>query len=312
MKVLFISSGNKLNTISPIIKNQGNSLIKKCIEIEYFIIIGKGFFGYFKNIFKLRNHLKKNQYDLIHAHYSLSGICASFAVSFKTPLIVSLMGSDIQLSGILNLIVRYLAKKKWQRIIVKSKSMQDKIKIENSIIIPNGVDQKIFKPMDKIKAKKKLGWDLNKKHILFLADPQRKEKNYPLAEKSISQINNNNHILKPVFNIPFKKVNLYFNASDIILLTSLWEGSPNVIKEAMACNCPIVSTDVGDVKWVIEDTKGCYITSFNPEDVANKIKTGLKFNKRTEGRNRIIELGLNSESVAKKIKGIYEDLIKKK
>ena len=94
MKILFVSSGNSQNGISPIIKNQGESIVKAGIELEYFLIKGKGIKGYFKSIFTLRKHLKNNTYDIVHVHYSLSAIVASLAGA--KPLIVSLMGSDVK------------------------------------------------------------------------------------------------------------------------------------------------------------------------------------------------------------------------
>ena len=99
------------------------------------------------------------------------------------------------------------------------------------------------------------------------------------------------------------------NASDVILLTSLWEGSPNVIKEAMACNRPIVSTDVGDVKSIIQDTKGCYISTNNSKDIAKKITLALRF-KNTNGRINIDHL--KKENIAKKLVNIYSDLLLEK
>ena len=78
-----------------------------------------------------------------------------------------------------------------------------------------------------------------------------------------------------------------------MILTSFSEGSPQIIKESMACNCPIVSTDVGDVRDVIGETEGCYICSYDPKDVADKIKLALTYSEekgRTNGRKRIIEL----------------------
>ena len=95
-----------------------------------------------------------------------------------------------------------------------------------------------------------------------------------------------------------------------MVLTSFHEGSPNVIKEAMACNCPIVATNVGDVEFIIGDTKGCYISDFDANDVAEKIKLALEFGKKTEGRNRIIEFGLDSRSVARKIIRVYKQVLK--
>jgi len=104
----------------------------------------------------------------------------------------------------------------------------------------------------------------------------------------------------------------YYSASDVILLTSLWEGSPNVIKEAMACNCPIVTTDVGDVRWIIGDTEGCYIASLDPNDYSLKMKKALDFAQKsgkTNGRNRIIYLGLDADTIALRIIGVYEKVL---
>jgi glycosyltransferase involved in cell wall biosynthesis len=102
------------------------------------------------------------------------------------------------------------------------------------------------------------------------------------------------------------------NAADVVILTSLWEGSPNVIKEAMACNRPIVSTDVGDVRWIFGDTPGCYVTSNDAVDVAEKIQSALDFSKDqhvTKGRDRLLKLGLNADHVAVKILKFYQKSI---
>ena len=102
------------------------------------------------------------------------------------------------------------------------------------------------------------------------------------------------------------------NASDCVLLTSFSEGSPQFIKEAMACNCPIVTTNIGDVNWVLGNTDGCYLTSFKPEDVAEKIILAIEFREthgHTRGRERIIELGLDSETIAGKIISVYNEVL---
>jgi len=106
---------------------------------------------------------------------------------------------------------------------------------------------------------------------------------------------------------PQEEVNLFYNAADVLLLTSFHEGSPNVIKEAMACNCPIVSTDVGDVRDIIENTEGCYITTFQPEDIADKIKRALEYGQRTKGRENIKHLDINT--VAQRIIKVYKTVL---
>lgn len=112
-----------------------------------------------------------------------------------------------------------------------------------------------------------------------------------------------------------QQVNLIMNSVDCILLTSFSEGSPQFIKEAMSCNKPIVATNVGDIEWLLSSIPGHFITSFDLEDVAQKIQLALEFSEkygRTNGRDRIIELGLDSETVAKKIVCVYDSVLKKR
>ena len=310
MKVLFVSSGNSINGISPIIKNQGESLIRQGVDLTYFIIKGKGIKGYLKNIKPLRELNKGNNFDLIHAHYSMSAFVASLAGA--KPLVVSLMGSDVKSERYFKSIIKMFNKLFWSKIIVKSEDMKQSLGINSVEIIPNGVDFDKFKLKNQQECKNQLGWDLSKKQILFVANPSRYEKNFNLANAAFDILSDTNIELKVLKDVPNELMPVYHNAADIVLLTSLWEGSPNVIKEAMACNVPIVSTDVGDVKAVIGNTEGCYITSFDPKDVAKKIKMALEFAKikgRTKGRERLNELGLDSESVAKRIIGVYEKVL---
>ena len=309
MKILFVSSGNNKFGISPIVYNQGESIKKYGLYIDYFTIVGKGVFGYLKNVFLIKKKIKK-KYDLIHAHYSLSAFAATLAFP-NIPLVVSLMGTDSQMNLFWRLLIKVCYLAFWDHTIVKSKSMKESLHLNKASVIPNGVDLNKFKLRDKLEIRKKLGLNGNKKYILFLSNPDRLEKNFSLAKNAVDILPDPSIILLPIFDKKHNEAIDYLNASDILLMTSLWEGSPNAVKEAMACNIPIVSTNVGDVREVIGNTEGCYITSFKAEDVADKIKKALQFGKRTNGRQRIIELGLDSETIAKKIIKVYEEVLKK-
>jgi glycosyltransferase involved in cell wall biosynthesis len=101
---------------------------------------------------------------------------------------------------------------------------------------------------------------------------------------------------------------LLLNACDLALITSYNEGSNQFLKEAMACNRPIISTNVGDAERIFGNIEGCYLTSLNVEDVITNILKALEFGQRygkTDGRQRIIELGLDSESIAKRVVAVY-------
>lgn len=307
MKVLFVSSGNLLSGISPIVKNQGESLKKNNIEIDYFTINGKGIWGYLKNVFFLKKYLKQKKFNLVHAHYSYSGIVAALSKSY--PLVVSLMGSDVHNGFWGRCLIKIFNKFYWQELIVKTDEMKNKLKIKNAKVIPNGVNLKRFVKIENIDAKKQIGFNVKKKHIIFVANPRRREKNYKLAVKAYELLGHSNVELNVVDKIKFEDILYYYYASDVLLLTSLWEGSPNVVKEAMACNLPIVSTDVGDVKEIIGETEGCYVTTYDPEDVTAKLKSALEFGKRTNGKENINHL--DSKIIAKKLIGLYEKILDK-
>ena len=120
-------------------------------------------------------------------------------------------------------------------------------------------------------------------------------------------LNIDNIELKYLNNVPFDRMVYYYNSSDVVLLTSLWEGSPNVIKEAMACNIPIVSLNIGDVNEIIKHTEGCYLAKKDPNDISIKIENALKFGKRTSGRSDIKHL--SSEIISIKITDLYKSII---
>jgi teichuronic acid biosynthesis glycosyltransferase TuaC len=312
LKVLFVCSGNTAFGISPITREQGNSLAKCGINISYFALNGKGMMNYLKNAIALKKHLKVNKYDIIHAHYSLTAFVAS--ISGARPMIVSLMGSDSKTSKIIKFAIKFLNRYYWKHCIVKSEDMRTGLQMPNVSVLPNGVNTEIFYPRDKATCCNALGWDLNKTHILFAAKPTRPEKNFSLALQAFHRLDAENSELHKLIDVSPDQMPIWINASDVVLLTSLWEGSPNVIKEAMACNRPIVSTDVGDVNWLFGQVPGFYLCNYSPQDVAEKTILALNYSKKynkTNGLDRIIELKLDSKNVAQKIQNIYLTVLNK-
>jgi len=305
VKVLFISSGKSGDT-NIIIKNQAVSLRDLGVEISFYLIKGKGIVGYLKHIFLLRNFIRTESFDLYHAHYSFSGITAALAGC--RPLVVSLMGSDAYTSGFFRQAIRFFARKRWDLTIVKTEEMRSVLNLKNSLILPNGVDTVAFQRIDKSLARKTLGLPQLKKIILFVADPSRPEKNYSLAVASVEKLKDSECELLPVYSVQHSDIPIYMSAADLLLLTSRWEGSVNVVKEAMSSELPVVSTDVGDVKMNISGLPGNYIAGNDPEDIADKIRIALAYKAKTGSRQRLTELELDSRSVAQKLVKIYNDL----
>ncbi len=308
MKVLFVSSGNLKSGPSPLIYNQGESLRKQGVEVDYFLVKKRGTFGYLRTIGTLKKHLRNNKYDLIHAHYSFSGMMSS--LSFPgIPVIVSLMGSDVNKSFWFQFSARIFAKFVWNKTIVKSYKLKKKLKVNKAEVIPNGVDLQHFIPWDQNLCREELGWEQNSKHLLFAADPERRDKNVLLTEKALDRLDQVGYDLHFLKNVSHDQVPILMNACDVVMLSSPAEGSPNVIKEAMACNCPIVSTDVGDVREVFGGIEGCYVAGSDPQSFADNIQKALNFDKKTIGRERIYYL--DSEIIARKIINLYKEIIAK-
>jgi glycosyltransferase involved in cell wall biosynthesis len=303
-KVLFVSGGNRQRGINWAIKNQADSLVEEGINIDFFQIIGKGIWGYCINIFKLKRYILKNKFDIVHGHYSFSAIIASLAS--KRPVVASLMGSDLYLFPFFKHIVKLFAKHIWKVTIVKSEKMRSILGVSSAYVIPNGVNLTKFRPLNKKICCEKVNFSTSKKNVIFLANPNRIEKNYNLAKSAILLLNDPIVELHTVYNKPNELIPYYLNAADALILTSLHEGSPNAIKEAMACNLPIVTTDVGDVRKVLENTKGCYITSFEAEKVSACLRKCLENTKRTNGRVNINML--SSQIIAKRITAIYHEV----
>ena len=106
------------------------------------------------------------------------------------------------------------------------------------------------------------------------------------------------------------EVNQLMCAANCLLMTSKTEGSPQVIKEAMACGCPIVSVDVGDVAERTSGVEGCYVVpSRDPKDIAQAILQAIAYEGKTNGRERIIEMGLSNEQIAEQLLRIYKQLL---
>ncbi|HWY11250.1 MAG TPA: glycosyltransferase [Bacteroidia bacterium] len=308
MKVLFVVSSNK--GIDPISRRQGDSLKEKGVNVIYYNVIGKGTIGYLKNVLPLRKYIKEEKPDVIHAHYYLCGILATFTLT-KAHVIVSLMGSDVLSANSLVLtLIRIFSKYFWRHTIAKSEEIKKKLAVRNSTIIPNGVNLHFFKPIDKKLSQKQIGWNSDCFHILFASSPDRPEKNFALANESfinlkLAEPNVNMHFLE---NVGEEKIVHFFNAADLLLLTSFYEGSPNVIKEAMACNCPIVTTNVGDIQEVTKGTANVIIVPYNSEKISGAMSVILKESKRSNGREFIKPL--SSDLIAERIIEIYKEVIK--
>lgn len=312
MRVLFVCSRRDYsphtNYMAPFVYEQMNSLRSLGVECKSILIEG-GIRGYLRAIGQVRNAITEFSPHIVHAHYGLCGLIAS--IQRKVPVVTTYHGSDLHDKRLRILSQGSILLSRLN--IVVCGDLANRLFKQSSIrIIPCGVDTQLLVPMKKEDARLELGWNPGKRYILFSKEFCNKAKNYPLAKAGVEEYNRRyangaEAELLEFIGYSREQVRLLYNAVDCVLMTSDHEGSPQFIKEAMACNCPIVSVDVGDVKQVISGVGGCFLAERDPDDLAIKLDHAIKHG-QSRGRERILEK-YESGVIAEKIVNVYNEIL---
>jgi glycosyltransferase involved in cell wall biosynthesis len=222
-------------------------------EVEVYHIRGyRSKLEYLKTAWKVWLRTCEKRFDVVHAHYGVAAIAAIFR--WRVPLVITLHGSDALEGKIQPPISRCLCKVASATVVV-SKEIARKIPGE---IIPCGVDLGCFEPKDRLAARRRLGLDPKRRYVLFPYDPARPVKRFDLASGAIERLNAEgiDVDLLTVHMMPNAEMPWYYSACDAMVLCSDSEGAPTAVKEALACNIPVVTTDVGDVREIVERIEG--------------------------------------------------------
>ena len=329
MKILVIAS-DKGGHFAPFVEEQIAALQAVGVEIMRYAITGKGILGYLKELPQLKKYIRIHKPDIIHAHYGLCGLLAN--LQRRVPVVTTYHGSDINKPNILRfskLAIRlsayniFVSKRNVELAMGEDFNRQSPIANrlkKRSVLLPCGIN--LPKPWSEMQTQLVEQLTLNQwvqgvlstdaKHVLFAGAFDNAVKDPELAKAAIKVLSDNGVKVELIELKGYNRdqVNALMYNCDALLLTSKTEGSPQVIKEAMACGCPIVSVDVGDVSERIEGLDGCYLVrTREPKDIAEALLLAITFEGRTNGRERIIEMGLSNEQVAEQLLRIYEQVL---
>lgn len=273
----------------------------------------EGKWAYVKALFQF--HTKIKGYDVIHCHHIYVGLLAAIIAPGKKK-VVSFLSDEFNLSthGWKRWMYRFVVRRAQARIYKKAippDLMQDPF----SKYLPNGVDLNYFQPGNKAEACRRLGLDSHKRYLLFVSgnDLYRPEKRYTLLASALERLKQNskyeNVEILPMVKATREDVPAYFQAAEMHVLTSLYEGSPNSVKESMACNVPVLATPVGNVRDMIADAPGCkIIEDENPERIAVQIAEMLDNTQAHDLRTVLMQKGLDMASVALQLKALYSQV----
>ena len=308
MRILVVASFNK-GRFAPFIVEQVEALKKQGCTVEFFGLQGKGLLGYLRNLPLLKKKIKAFCPDVIHAHYGLSGLLAN--LQRHVPVVTTYHGSDINDKKVLPFSKMTMRLSAWN-VFVSRKTLEIAKPKKKYILLPCGIDLSDLQLTDRTESRRKMGLQDDRKYILFAGAFDIPVKNAPLAKDTVACLQENQTELLELKGYTREEVILLMCAADAFLMTSQTEGSPQVIKEAMACGCPIVSVDVGDVKERVEGLEGCFVSdSRDPNDLANLIGKAFAFGRKTDGRKKIVADRLDNRLVAKQLFEIYERVLRR-
>lgn len=300
MRVLFVASYNK-GYYAPFIVEQAEALREAGCDVDVFGVTGKGVKGYLKALPALKRRIREFKPDIIHAHYGLCGLLAN--MQRRVPVVTTYHGSDINEKAVLHF-SRIAMLLSVHNIFVSRKNIDRAGAKRKFSLIPCGID--VPKLVSKEQARVDLGLDSGKKYVLFAGALDNKVKNYPLAKAVMDLVPD--AMLVELKGYDRAGVTRLMCAADAILMTSFTEGSPQVIKEAMACGLPIVSVDVGDVAELTAGVEGCHVCDRDPQKLAEAVRSAIDYG-RTEGLRRILDRNMTNDLVAHRILNVYESAI---
>lgn len=274
----------------------------------------------YKQIRSIRSRIREFRPDVVHAHF---GTITAFAtvLAADVPVIITFRGSDLNPSptdgwvrnGLQNILSNTAAKFA-DGVILVSRQLQSRLWFDhpNARVIPTGIDLTAFKPSGRTDAREKLGWSFDDPVVLFNAGLSPEVKRLDLAEKAVELLRQRvpgvrMHVLDG--RTPHQELPFYMNASDCLLVTSDFEGSPDIVKEALASNLPIVSVDVGDVRERTSGVTGGEIVARDPESIASALERIIRSGQRSNGREKIKEL--EASVVRDSVIRVYEDVLLK-
>lgn len=300
------------------VRTQAEALRQAGVGVDVLVLRGRlRKLIYLKGLFQLRRRLAARRFDLIHAHYSYVGMVAR--TQWKVPVVVTYHGDDLlgtinecgQKTHMSALIVA-AGKKLSQHVdaaIVQTKEMAAKLDESNVYVIPHEIDLELFRPISRERARAALGISQHKKYLLFAANPRIPVKRFTLAKAVADFLSQNEPTVElvTVHQETQERLALYMSACDVLLFTSYQEGSPNIVKQAMACNLPIVATDVGDVRQIIGDCAGCYVCAPSVTEFASRVTEILSHPMRTAGRDQVHHL--DCPSVSARVIAVYQHVL---
>lgn len=298
------------------VKRQAEFLQRAGVQVDVFHFRGaKNPWNYARAWRDVRPRIDPSRVDLVHAQFGQSGI---LTLPKRLPLVVTLRGSDIlgivgsdgryTLAGRASQAATRFAVRRADAVVVVSEHMKAYFKTDAPVtVLPSGLDFELFRTMPRDEARDRLGWPREKRLVLFAGNPDQPRKRYGLARAAVDLLNRTLPTeLVVAWGVKHTDIPVYMNACDAFVFTSMQEGSPNVVKEALACDLPVVSVPIGDTTERLRGIEGCeLVAAEQPEAIAAALERVLRRGGRVAGRAAVAHLA--EEAITARLIDVYRN-----
>jgi glycosyltransferase involved in cell wall biosynthesis/predicted ATP-grasp superfamily ATP-dependent carboligase len=283
------------------IKRQAEFLVAAGVDVDVLHFRGaRRPWNYALGWLRARRRLLFGRYDLVHAQFGQSGL---LALPTRLPMVVTYRGSDLlgivgpggrytRSGRILQWLTRLVARRADAVVVVSDHMKRHLPASVRATVLPSGLDFSLFQPVPRDTARRELGLAPERRLILFAGDPALPRKRYDLAKQAVDWLNRSMPAeLVVAWGVPHTDMPRLMSACDVLVFTSMQEGSPNVVKEALACDLPVVSVQVGDVAERLRGIEGCELCpDERPETIAAALGRVLERGRRVAGREAVARL----------------------
>jgi teichuronic acid biosynthesis glycosyltransferase TuaC len=321
LRVLMVTSDwlwNSWGGPAVFIARQADFLRREGIQVDVFPFRGarspRNYWAAWKEVHR---KLRQGKYDLVHAQFGQSGITA---LPTSIPLVVTFRGDDLEgiigeqgryvASGwLLRCISRMVARRADAAIVVSEHMRRYLPRSVHAHVMPSGIDFELFRPEPRDLVRQRLQLPLDQRLVLFVGNPSLARKRHRLALEAVNLVNQQIPTRLIVgWEMPHRQIADLMNACDALILTSMQEGSPNSVKEALACNLPVVSVPVGDAATRLQGISGCErCPDDHLETIASALTRVLQRGERVAGRPAVAEL--DEAILTRRLIAIYRSVL---
>jgi teichuronic acid biosynthesis glycosyltransferase TuaC len=321
LRVLMVTSDwlwNSWGGPAVFIARQAEFLRREGVQVDLFPFRGARHPGNYLAAWKeVRRKVRSGTYDLVHAQFGQSGLTA---LPRRLPLVVTYRGDDLEgiigesgryipAGWLLRFISRAVARRADAAIVVAEHMKRYLPRSVAAHVMPSGIDLDLFRPEPRDAVRHRLGLPTDKRLVLFVGNPGLARKRYALAQRAVDMVNRSMSTRLMVgWELPHQRIAALMNACDALVCTSMQEGSPNAVKEALACNLPVVSVPVGDVPLRLQGVAGCELCPDDGvETIAAALGRVLQRGERCNGRGAVMDL--DERLLTQRLIGIYRSVL---